>query len=318
MNYIDIILLVILLVYALDGLRRGFLNVVLELLIFIISVILSLKFYLPFSGWLIKIVALPEFLKNIVSFILLWAIFEIILLILGNFIQQRIPFFIRNSPINKIAGFLPSLLKGWIILSVILFLLIGLPTPGFLKEDINHSKIGSRLISEAAGFEAQAKNIFGGVVEEALTFLTLPKESKETLQFNFKEPKLTVDEKSEEEMLRKVNIERGKIGLQPLQMEEKLREVARAHSKDMWERKYFSHISPDGSEPLDRVKRTGLTFTVVGENLALAPNVDLAHIGLMNSEGHRSNILGATYRRVGIGVIDGGVYGKMFTQNFTD
>jgi len=38
----------------------------------------------------------------------------------------------------------------------------------------------------------------------------------------------------------------------------------------------------------------------------------------MNSPGHRANILGASFRRVGIGVIDGGVYGEMFVQEFTD
>ena len=54
------------------------------------------------------------------------------------------------------------------------------------------------------------------------------------------------------------------------------------------------------------------------ENLALAPNVDIAHKGLMNSPGHRANILSPSFGRVGIGVIDGGGYGKMFAQEFAD
>ena len=51
---------------------------------------------------------------------------------------------------------------------------------------------------------------------------------------------------------------------------------------------------------------------------ALAPTVVIAHEGLMNSPGHRANILNPRFRRVGIGVADGGMHGKMFTQNFAD
>ena len=52
--------------------------------------------------------------------------------------------------------------------------------------------------------------------------------------------------------------------------------------------------------------------------MALAPNVDRAHTGLMNSEGHKRNILDPAFGKIGIGVVDGGVYGKMFTQVFTE
>ena len=55
-----------------------------------------------------------------------------------------------------------------------------------------------------------------------------------------------------------------------------------------------------------------------GENLALAPTLQLAHDGLMKSPGHRANILSTNYRTVGIGIVDGGPYGLMVTQDFTD
>ena len=66
------------------------------------------------------------------------------------------------------------------------------------------------------------------------------------------------------------------------------------------------------------MEKAGISYQAAGENLAYAPNVDVAHTGLMNSEGHRANILSADFGKVGIGVIDGGVYGKMFVQEFTD
>jgi len=38
----------------------------------------------------------------------------------------------------------------------------------------------------------------------------------------------------------------------------------------------------------------------------------------MQSPGHRANILSANFGRIGVGVIDGGIYGQMYCQEFTD
>jgi uncharacterized protein YkwD len=84
----------------------------------------------------------------------------------------------------------------------------------------------------------------------------------------------------------------------------------------MFARSYFSHISPEGLEPFDRMHQAKVRFFSAGENLALAQTLPSAHQGLMNSPGHRANILRPAYGRVGIGVLDGGRYGLMVTQNF--
>jgi uncharacterized protein YkwD len=64
------------------------------------------------------------------------------------------------------------------------------------------------------------------------------------------------------------------------------------------------------------MRRSRLRFLAAGENLALARTLPMAHQGLMNSPGHRANILRASFGRVGIGIADGGRYGLMVTQNF--
>ena len=61
-----------------------------------------------------------------------------------------------------------------------------------------------------------------------------------------------------------------------------------------------------------------ISFTVAGENLAYAPDVATAHQGLMESEGHRRNILDPQFRRVGIGIIATDSWGMMITQNFAN
>lgn len=148
----------------------------------------------------------------------------------------------------------------------------------------------------------------------------VPAETHNSSEFNlpFSAPELTVDSESEEVMLALVNEEREKAGLEPLVIDESLVAVARLHSFDMWEKEYFAHESPDGKTPFDRLVDGGVGFHKAGENLALSRDVQRAHKGLMESEGHRKNILEPDFKRVGIGVVDGGIYGKMWTQNFAD
>lgn len=57
---------------------------------------------------------------------------------------------------------------------------------------------------------------------------------------------------------------------------------------------------------------------MVGENLAFAPNLELAHQGLMNSPGHRANILSSDYYKIGIGIAQSEDYGLMITQVFSN
>jgi uncharacterized protein YkwD len=64
------------------------------------------------------------------------------------------------------------------------------------------------------------------------------------------------------------------------------------------------------------MKKGKIVFLTAGENIALAQTLSVAHTGLMNSPGHRANILNPAYGRLGIGILDGGIYGLMITQNF--
>ena len=55
---------------------------------------------------------------------------------------------------------------------------------------------------------------------------------------------------------------------------------------------------------------------MAGENLALAQTLRIAHKGLMNSPGHRANILHKSFGRLGIGILSGDMHGIMVTQAF--
>jgi uncharacterized protein YkwD len=68
--------------------------------------------------------------------------------------------------------------------------------------------------------------------------------------------------------------------------------------------------------PFDRLAAAKISYTRAGENLAYAHSVAIAHRGLMESQGHRENILRPEFTSVAIGVVSGGPYGRMFTQLF--
>ncbi|MFD1356465.1 CAP domain-containing protein [Fictibacillus halophilus] len=120
----------------------------------------------------------------------------------------------------------------------------------------------------------------------------------------------------EQQMLDLVNQEREKQGLPALKADPELTKVARVKAKDMIDNNYFDHNSPTYGSPFDMLKQFGVEYKTAGENLAGNSSVDGAHTSLMNSQGHRENILKSDYTNVGIGVVDGGQYGKMFVQLF--
>ncbi len=121
---------------------------------------------------------------------------------------------------------------------------------------------------------------------------------------------------AEQQMLDLVNRERTSRGLPPLQADPELTRLARLKSQDMINLNYFAHQSPTYGSPFEMMRAAGVTYRTAGENLAGASGVERAHTALMNSSGHRANILNPGFTHIGIGIITGGSYGMMFTQLF--
>jgi uncharacterized YkwD family protein len=119
----------------------------------------------------------------------------------------------------------------------------------------------------------------------------------------------------ENQMVQLVNSERSRRGLPALQVDPSLTKVARLKSQDMINRGYFSHTSPTYGSPFDMMRHYGITYRTAGENIALDFSVAHAHQALMASTGHRANILGRQFNKIGIGVVRGS-RGLYFTQMF--
>lgn len=120
------------------------------------------------------------------------------------------------------------------------------------------------------------------------------------------------------EEIRLTNDARRSAGLGALTCDNGLTRAAYLHSQDMCHLGYFSHTSRDGRNFSDRIRAQGVTFGYGGENIAWGQSSAAeVHRTWMNSRGHRANILGSGYRRIGVGYEPCG--GRpMWTQNFTD
>lgn len=322
---LDFLILAIIIFYAYEGYSLGFVLAFSDLVSFILSFILALKLYGIFGHLLIAIFAMPAGFANAIGFFIVALASEIILSLLFRKLLHKIPPLDPDSTIRRVftpfdhfLGLIPGILSAFIILAFLLSVVIALPSSPFLKKVVTGSKIGSHLVANTATVEKGLNDIFGGALQDSLTFLTVKPESGERIDLNFTVDNGNVDESAEQDMLAAVNAERKKQGLKPLVMDQNLRTLSRYYSDDMFRRGYFSHVDPDGLDPFNRMEKAGIDFVSAGENIALAPSVELAMQGFMNSPGHRANILSEKYGKVGIGVIDGGIYGKMFTQEFSD
>ncbi len=120
-----------------------------------------------------------------------------------------------------------------------------------------------------------------------------------------------------QKLLALVNAERATVGLAPLQLNDKLNEIAQYHSDNMSKLKFFGHTDPMGMGPGERAAKFGFT-DAIGENIAMDMSVEGAHNGLFWSAGHRSNMLGKTWGRAGFGFAKAGDGPSLLvTENFS-
>ena len=316
MTWIDAVIILIIVLYALDGYRRGFIKQTYDLVSLVASFILALRFYNDF-GLLLNSWGLGISFAKPVAFFALWGFSQVIFYFLSILIFYFLPRNLDFNKVNQCAGIIPGLAKGVITISILLVTFIILPFSTTFRDKLMDSSISSLLIKSTSSLANQLEKAIGGI-DTSLTYLGTHPQNTERIQLNFQTNQFVLDAGSEEAMVEAVNAERAKAGLKPLKVDDKIRKVARDYSVEMAKNGYFSHEGLSGQSPFDRLRSGGIIFRAAGENIALAPTYELAQIGLMNSPEHRANILDPNFRYIGIGIIDIGAYGRMITQDFTD
>jgi uncharacterized protein YkwD len=316
LNPIDALLAVIVLLSMWSGSRKGFVVAALHLLTLAASLVLAFLGYRYAAGLLEAQAPSLGVWGRPLSFVATYIVCHVVLGAAANGVIRAVPRNAHAAGINKTLGIVPGFANGLLNATVVSLIVLTMPLVEGLSTLAHDSAIASRLAAPAEWLEAKLAPIFDTAVRRTLQVVTVQPESRASVRLRFKvaSPKVRAD--LEARMLDMVNGERAKQGLRPLEPDPELGEVARAHSADMLERGYFSHVTPDGKDPFDRMRQANLRYLTAGENIALAPSLSGAHQGLMNSPGHRANVLRPQFGRLGVGVLDGGRQGLMITQDF--
>ncbi|MFN0072447.1 MAG: CvpA family protein [Chloroflexota bacterium] len=321
-TWLDWTLLGVLCIFVASGIRRGLMLGLIDLLGVAAAFAIAFAFHPLATDRLTSVLPFPRSLVSIGSVVLLilvtQAAYSLLISVLFKLTWQVWSAFEDVSWMNRLLGAGPGLVKGIAFTSIFLvpFALFPLVPP--LSAAIERSSVASILVRTAVEQGPRVEAMLGRDLADGLTYLS-PPQTDEGQKINFGAlGQLAPDPVSEARMLVLVNQEREQAGLRALQADEALRDVARAHSREMFELGYFAHISPNTGSPFDRMRRASIRYLAAGENLAFAPTVQVAHEGLMNSPGHRANILRPEFGKVGIGAIRSDFRGTMFSQEFTN
>jgi uncharacterized protein YkwD len=316
LNWIDLLLVVIVLLSLWSGYKSGFIAGFLDLFVWLGSLCAALFCYQYVGVWLEKIFPKLGVWTLPLAFLIALILIRILLSFIARRISYTIPKETHRSEVNKVAGIVPGAINGIVWATIISALLLAFPISDKLSAETRESGIANKLSAYVEWLDEKFSPVFDDAVDRTINKLTVNPDSATSINLSFtvSNPKTRPD--LESKMLEMLNEERTSRGLKPLQPDNELTIVARKHSKDMFARGYFSHITPEGKTPSKRIREDGIRFLTAGENLALGQTLSICHNGLMNSPGHKANILNPEYGHVGIGILDGGMYGLMITQNF--
>ncbi len=314
MDIIDIILIVTVILFVGLGYKRGFVNSFFQLVQWAGAFTVAVLLYTNTAQLVDQYFSVTEEWQKPLSFLLLFITTLLVLSLLFVLLKKKLAPEAQFSYVNKIAGLIPGFLTGTVV--AILLAKVFAVSVWYTEPGKAGNSILVAALNDATGWvDANMEAVFNasGQPRVSGSFETAYSASGE-----FKSETFTARPDLELLMLRMVNAEREKRGLQILVPDDKLQLAAQQHAADMFGRGYFSHNTPEGINPFERMRKMGIKYAFAGENLAHSFNLDEAHSGLMNSPGHRANILNKNFGKVGISILDSDINGLMLVQEFSN
>lgn len=320
---IDFILGLYFAVLAIRGWVRGFAREAMDLVGLILGIALAFRFSGLVGDWFSDWLGISAEFGRLAGGIAIFLIVGVGATIGAHYLQKvlALP---GIALTNRLFG--AGLAMAWalFVAMLLLSLLVVIPLPVSVDESIDESNVAAALTDPDSVPQRMFHAIAGDRVLEALLNLErlvgrekLIVDEDETLAIPAAEPnELRADEGVGEEIFDLVNRSRIEEGLDPLAWSGPLAMVGEGHANEMYLEGYFGHTSPLTGTVADRMEVEGIPFRAVGENLALAATPRTVHEGLMDSPGHRANILGIGFTRLGVGVVRG-PHGLMVVQVFS-
>jgi uncharacterized protein YkwD len=318
LNPVDAAVLLLIAVASWFGYRAGFVATMYSLASWVLAFAAALAFAGPGTAFVETLAGFPKSLAAAIAFVVTIVAAEALFSAAGYLAIRPIVGLVRRSPlaiVDRMLGTVPAAIRSLFIVAVAILAIEALPLGSDVKAAVEASRTGRVVNAEIVAFQPQIESFTGQLGGSPLLVTRVGEDQTERLDLPDR-IELAPDPVAERQLLDLVNGERTQRGFDALTWDDRLVPVARSHSDEMFRLKYFSHESPVSGSPFDRLKAAGITYSRAGENLAYAQSITVAHRALMDSPGHRENILRPEFTRIGIGVINGGAYGRMVTQLF--
>jgi uncharacterized protein YkwD len=319
MNLLDIVILFLIMTGVVMGIQRGFLRTSLDLIVLVTAAFAGARLYRPISDIFHSMFGAQGASINALSLVLGALLFLLLLNLLIAWTVTPHLVSLRISRPLRLAdngfGVIPGLVYG-LLFGAMLTLTLGLVSIG---DSVDRALADSDLARQLRSAATSATTSLARETAMDLadfTYIVVPEEETTYRVPPTGDSELTAEDGLEAELFELVNQERLQRGLNSLEYDTSLVPVARGHSQEMLQLGYFSHVSPNTGTLGDRLNDADVVYTSAGENLAYAPNVSIAHRGLMQSDGHRANILEPSWERVGIGILSAPDGTIMVTQLF--
>ena len=321
-EYIELFVYIFIVFFVINGWKKGFLLQFFYLMVLLISISLSFRYsdqvgsYI--SSWFNSNIQLSEIFGGVLIFITVLTVSSFFQNFLANNKKQR-------DVGNKLLGGFVSLLVSNLILTLIFTITSIISVPQFFEDTIENSNLVS-FYTDTSGTPQQALELITGTdlikVVSRIKDLTGKSSVVVGEQGCIEIPKYSLsnllnNNEQKDELYALLLTERSKQNLAPLELSEKLSDIALNYAYTMYQDGFWCHKNPKNGELVgDRLSKQGFPYIDIGENLALSSSVRSGHISLMNSESHKNTILDNEFKRVGIGIVSGPL-GLIIVQIFS-
>lgn len=321
-EYIELFVYIFIVFFVINGWKKGFLLQFFYLMVLLISIALSFRYsdqvgsYI--SSWFNSNIQLSEIFGGVLIFITVLTVSSFFQNFLANNQKQR-------DVGNKLLGGFVSLLVSNLILTLIFTITSIISVPQFFEDTIENSNLVS-FYTDTSGTPQQALELITGTdlikVVSRIKDLTGKSSVVVGEQGCIEIPKYSLsnllnNNEQKDELYALLLTERSKQNLAPLELSEKLSDIALNYAYTMYQDGFWCHKNPKNGELVgDRLSKQGFPYIDIGENLALSSSVRSGHISLMNSESHKNTILDNEFKRVGIGIVSGPL-GLIIVQIFS-
>ena len=321
-EYIELFVYIFIVFFVINGWKKGFFLQFFYLMVLLISISLSFRYsdqvgsYI--SSWFNSNIQLSEIFGGVLIFITVLTVSSFFHNFLANNQKQR-------DVGNKLLGGFVSLLVSNLILTLIFTITSILSVPQFFEDTLENSNLVS-FYTDTSGTPQQALELITGTdlikVVSRIKDLTGKSSVVVGEQGCIEIPKYSLSNLSnnnvqKDELYDLLLTERSNQNLAPLELSEKLSNIALNYAYVMYQDGFWCHKNPKNGELVgDRLSKQGFPYIDIGENLALSSSVRSGHISLMNSESHKNTILDNEFKRVGIGIVSGPL-GLIIVQIFS-